>query len=198
MAWVAVDRAIQSTEAWGLDGEVDDWRALRERIHADVCARGLDPARGCFTQAYGEPALDASLLLMAEVGFIAADDPRYVATVEAIERDLLRDGFLLRYDTGQADDGLPPGEGAFLACSFWLVDAWLMIGRRADAEALFERLLGVRNDLGLLAEEFDPRVGRLCGNFPQAFSHVGLINSAYNLSRSAKPTEQRSGQPTAA
>ena len=135
---------------------------------------------------------------MAEVGFIAVDDSRYVATVEAIERELMRDGFLLRYDTGQADDGLPPGEGAFLACSFWLVDAWLMIGRRADAEALFERLLGVRNDLGLLAEEFDPRVGRLCGNFPQAFSHVGLINSAYNLSRSAKPTEQRSGQPTAA
>ena len=198
MAWVAVDRAIQSTEAWGLDGEIDDWRALRERIHADVCARGLDPARGCFTQAYGEPALDASLLLMAEVGFIAADDPRYVATVEAIERELMRDGFLLRYHTGQADDGMPPGEGAFLACSFWLVDAWLMIGRRADAEALFERLLGVRNDLGLLAEEFDPRVGRLCGNFPQAFSHVGLINSAYNLSRSAKPAEQRSGQPTAA
>jgi len=198
MAWVAVDRAVKGAEAFGLDGEVDRWRGLRDRIHADVCARGVDPARGCFTQSYGRPEMDASLLLLAEVGFVAANDPRYRATVEAIERDLMVDGFLLRYDTGASEDGLPPGEGAFLACSFWLVDAWLMLGRREEAEALFERLLSVRNDLGLLAEEFDPRAGRLCGNFPQAFSHVGLINAAFNLSRGAKPAEQRSGRATPA
>ncbi|HWU80375.1 MAG TPA: glycoside hydrolase family 15 protein [Caulobacter sp.] len=192
MAWVAIDRAVKSVEQFGLDGDVAHWRRLRQRMHDQICARAFDPARGAFTQAYDRPELDASLLLLAEVGFLDADDPRYRATVEAVERDLLRDGFLLLYDTGAADDGLPPGEGAFLACSFWLVDAWLMIGRRDDAQALFERLLAVRNDLGLLAEEYDPRAGRLCGNYPQAFSHIGLINAAFNLSRAAKPTEQRS------
>lgn len=196
MAWVAVDRAVKGAEQFGLDGAVDHWRTLRSRMHQDICARGYDPERNTFTQSYGRPGLDASLLLLAEVGFLDADDPRYRGTVEAVERDLLRDGFLLRYDTDAAGDGLPPGEGAFLACSFWLVDAWLMIGRRKEAEALFERLLGVRSDLGLLAEEFDPRAGRLCGNFPQAFSHIGLINAAFNLTRAAKPTEQRSEKPT--
>jgi GH15 family glucan-1,4-alpha-glucosidase len=192
MAWVAIDRAVKSVEQFGLDGDVAHWRGLRQHMHEQICARAFDPARGVFTQAYDRPELDASLLLLAEVGFLDADDPRYRATVEAVEHDLLRDGFLLRYDTGAADDGLPPGEGAFLACSFWLVDAWLMIGRHDDAQALFERLLAVRNDLGLLAEEFDPRAGRLCGNYPQAFSHIGLINAAFNLSRAVKPTEQRS------
>lgn len=196
MAWVAVDRAVKGAEQFGLDGDVEHWRTLRTRIHAEVCARGYDPDRNTFTQSYGRPELDASLLLLAEVGFIGAGDPRYRGTVEAVERELLRDGFLLRYDTGDAGDGLPPGEGAFLACSFWLVDAWLMIGRRADAEALFDRLLAVRSDLGLLAEEYDPRAGRLCGNFPQAFSHIGLINAAFNLTLAAKPTEQRSERPT--
>lgn len=195
MAWVAVDRAIKGAEQFGLDGDVDHWRGLRSRIHDDICVKGFDPVRNTFTQSYDRPELDASLLLLAEVGFLDADDPRFRGTVEAVERELLRDGFLLRYDTGAAEDGLPPGEGAFLACSFWLVDAWLMIGRRNEAEALFERLLAVRSDLGLLAEEFDPRAGRLCGNFPQAFSHIGLINAAFNLTRSAKPTEQRSEQP---
>lgn len=192
MAWVAIDRAVKSVEQFGLDGDVAHWRRLRQHMHDQICARAFDPVRGVFTQAYGRPELDASLLLLAEVGFLTADDPRFRATVEAVERDLLRDGFLLRYDTGAADDGLPPGEGAFLACSFWLVDAWLMIGRHEDAQALFERLIAVRNDLGLLAEEFDPRANRLCGNYPQAFSHIGLINAAFNLSRAAKPTEQRS------
>lgn len=192
MAWVAIDRAVKSVEQFGLDGDVAHWRRLRQHMHDQICARAFDPVRGVFTQAYGRPELDASLLLLAEVGFLTADDPRFRATVEAVERDLLRDGFLLRYDTRAADDGLPPGEGAFLACSFWLVDAWLMIGRHEDAQALFERLLAVRNDLGLLAEEFDPRADRLCGNYPQAFSHIGLINAAFNLSRAAKPTEQRS------
>ncbi len=196
MAWVAIDRAVKGVEQFGLDGPVDRWRALRARMHDDICARGYDAARNTFTQSYGRPELDASLLLLAEVGFLDADDPRYRGTVEAVERELMRDGFLLRYDTGAADDGLPPGEGAFLACSFWLVDAWLMIGRRAEAEALFERLLAVRSDLGLLAEEYDSRAGRLCGNFPQAFSHIGLINAAFNLTRAAKPTEQRSEKPT--
>jgi GH15 family glucan-1,4-alpha-glucosidase len=195
MAWVAVDRAVKGAEQFGLDGDVDHWRGLRDRIHADICARGFDPVRNAFTRAYGGPGMDASLLLLAQVGFLDADDPRFHGTVEAVERDLLRDGFLLRYDTDAGEDGLPPGEGAFLACSFWLVDAWLMIGRRAEAEALFERLLAVRNDLGLLAEEFDPRAGRLCGNFPQAFSHIGLISSAFNLTRAAKPSEQRSEKP---
>ena len=198
MAWVAVDRAVKGAEQFGLDGDVDRWRDQRERMHADICARGYDPAKNAFTQSYGRPEMDASLLLLAEVGFLDADDPRYRGTVEAVERELMRDGFLLRYDTAASEDGLPPGEGAFLACSFWLVDAWLMIGRREEAEALFERLLAVRNDLGLLAEEFDPRAGRLCGNFPQAFSHIGLINAAFNLSRPAKPAEQRSEKPSRA
>ncbi len=192
MAWVAIDRAIKAVEQFGLDGDVERWTELRSRIHADVCARGYDAARNTFVQSYGRGELDASLLLLAELGFLEADDPRFRGTVEAIERELLRDGFLLRYDTAATQDGLPPGEGAFLACSFWLVDAWLMLGRRADAEALFDRLLAVRNDLGLLAEEYDPRNGRLVGNFPQAFSQIGLINAAFNLTRAAKPTEQRS------
>ena len=196
MAWVAIDRAIGASEEFGLDGETDRWRALRTRIHDSICAHGYDAARNTFVQSYGRPELDACLLLLAPVGFLTADDPRFRGTVEAIERDLLRDGFLLRYDSTATPDGLPPGEGAFLACSFWLVDAWLMLGRREDAEVLFERLLAVRNDLGLLAEEYDPVAGRMCGNFPQAFSHVGLINTAFNLTRAAKPTEQRSGRST--
>ncbi|WP_068876265.1 MULTISPECIES: glycoside hydrolase family 15 protein [unclassified Phenylobacterium] len=191
MAWVALDRGVRSAEQFGLDGDLDRWRSLRARMHESICAHGYDAERNTFVQAYGRPELDASLLLLAEVGFLAADDPRFRGTVEAVERNLLRDGFLLRYDTQTAQDGLPPGEGAFLACSFWLVDAWLMLGRRDDAEALFARLLAVRNDLGLYAEEYDPKAGRMCGNFPQAFSHVGLINSAYNLTRAAKPVQQR-------
>jgi GH15 family glucan-1,4-alpha-glucosidase len=193
MSWVAIDRAVKAVEQFGLDGDATRWRALRAHMHREICAKGFDAAKNSFVQSYGRPELDASLLLLAELGFLDAADPRFRGTVEAVERELMCDGFLLRYDTGAADDGLPPGEGAFLACSFWLLDAYLMIGRRADAEALFERLLSVRNDLGLLAEEFDPRAGRLCGNFPQAFSHIGLINSAYNLTRTTKPAEQRSG-----
>ena len=196
MAWVAIDRGVKTAEQFALDGDIDRWRALRTRMHERICAHGYDASRNTFTQSYGRPELDASLLLLAELGFLDAQDPRFRGTVEAVERELLRDGFLLRYDTGAIDDGLPPGEGAFLACSFWLVDAWLMIGRRKDAEALFERLLAVRSDLGFLAEQYDPKAGRLCGNFPQAFSHIGLINSAFNLTRSAKPTEQRSERPT--
>jgi GH15 family glucan-1,4-alpha-glucosidase len=142
-------------------------------------------------RAYGGKTVDASLLMLAELGFVAPDDPMFVGTVAAIETDLLRDGFVLRYDTERVDDGLPPGEGAFLACSFWLVNAYVLLGRLDDAEALFERLLSIRNDVGLLAEEYDPHARRQVGNFPQAFSHIGLINAAFNLSRAEKPSEQR-------
>lgn len=194
MAWVAVDRAIKGVETFGLEGPLTAWRALRDEIATDVWAHGFDATRNTFTQVYGEPALDASLLLLAQVGFVDARDPRYIGTVQAVERELLVDGFVLRYRTATSDDGLPAGEGAFLACSFWLADAYAMIGREADARVLFERLLAIRNDVGLLAEEYDARVSRFAGNFPQAFSHVGLINTAANLTHAEKPNEQRGAQ----
>jgi GH15 family glucan-1,4-alpha-glucosidase len=193
MAWVAFDRAVRSAEAWGLPGPVERWRAERAAIHADVCANGWDPRQGSFVQAYGSGQLDASLLLIPETGFLPADDPRVTGTVAAVERRLMRDGLLLRYDTGEVSDGLSAGEGAFLACSFWLADAYVLMGRVAEAQALFERLLSLCNDVGLLAEEYDPAARRQLGNFPQAFSHVGLVNTALNLSRRLKPVEQRAG-----
>ncbi len=193
MAWVAFERAIKSAEAFGLEGPIERWRAIRDAIHAEVCDKGFDRQRGTFVRAYGSAALDASALLIPTVGFLAPTDPRVRGTVEAIERELVHDGFVLRYDTEIAADGLPPCEGAFLACSFWLVDALVMLGRQDDASALFERLLALRNDVGLLAEEYDPAAQRLVGNFPQAFSHIALINSAHNLTREEKPAEQRSG-----
>ncbi|MFO1080533.1 MAG: glycoside hydrolase family 15 protein [Reyranellaceae bacterium] len=191
MAWVAFDRAIKAVQRHGLEGPLDEWRKTRARIHAEICDRGFDAARNTFRSAYGATTLDASLLLLAQVGFVESDDPRYVGTVEAIERELLVDGFVNRYSTDRVDDGLHPGEGAFLACSFWLADAWMSIGRRADAERLFARLLAIRNDLGLLAEEYDTRDTCQIGNFPQAFSHVALINTAFNLTRAARPADQR-------
>jgi GH15 family glucan-1,4-alpha-glucosidase len=193
MAWVAFDRTIKSMEAFNLQGPVERWRAIRAAIHAEVCDKGFDRQRGTFVRAYGSTALDASALLIPTVGFLPPTDPRVRSTVTAIERALLRDGFVLRYDTEVAADGLPPREGAFLACSFWLVDALVMLGRFDDARVLFERLLSLRNDVGLLAEEYDPAARRLVGNFPQAFSHIALINSAHNLTRKRKPVEQRSG-----
>lgn len=192
MAWVAVDRAIKGAENFGLEGPMDDWRVLRDQIKTDVWTNGFDYDRGRFKRAYDDATLDASLLLMAQVGFIEPSDPAYVATVEAIERELLVDGFVQRYQTAKADDGLPPGEGAFLACSFWLADAYIMIGREDDAYRLFESLLAIRNDVGLLAEEYDSAACRFAGNFPQAFSHIGLINTASNLTHAKKPNEQRS------
>jgi GH15 family glucan-1,4-alpha-glucosidase len=194
MAWVGVDRAIKTVERSSLDGPVDRWRRLRQEIHDEVCTRGFDPERGTFTQSYGSTALDASLLLLASVGFLEADDPRFVGTVDAIQRELCRDGFVLRYPTDESDDGLPPGEGAFLPCTFWLVDALALLGRREEATELFERLLGLANDVGLLAEEYDARAGRLLGNFPQAFTHIGLVDSALLLSReeSDAPAAERS------
>jgi GH15 family glucan-1,4-alpha-glucosidase len=191
MAWVAFDRAIKGIETWGMKGPLEQWRAERDRIRAEILDKGFDRARNTFRAAYDASHLDASLLLLAQTGFVAPDDPRFVGTVEAIERELLREGFVMRYNTLDVDDGLKPGEGVFLACSFWLADAYVSIGRLGDAEKLFARLLGVRNELGLLAEEYEPRAARLQGNFPQAFSHIALINTAFNLTRSQKPAEQR-------
>jgi GH15 family glucan-1,4-alpha-glucosidase len=191
MAWVAVDRAIKDFERFKLSAPLDHWRALRDKIHEHVCQNGFNPADGTFVQSYGSTALDASLLLIPLLGFLPASDPRVVATVEAIERKLVVDGFVLRYDLGESDDGLAGDEATFLLCSFWLVDCLIMIGRRDDAQRLFDRLLNVRNDLGLLAEEYDPISGRQLGNFPQAFSHIGLVNSAVNLSRAVGAVSQR-------
>ena len=192
MTWVAFDRGVKAMERFQLAGPRDRWCAIRDTIHAEVCANGFDPTRNTFTQAYGSPALDASLLIATLVGFLPPEDPRMIGTVAAIERELLHDGFVLRYRTDETNDGLPPGEGAFLACSFWLADNYALMGRERDAHALFERLLSLRNDVGLLAEEYDPIAGRLLGNFPQAFSHVGLVNTAFNLTRSeVKPAAER-------
>ena len=181
MAWVALDRAVQAVEGLGLAGPVQRWRHLRSEIHEDVCRHGVDPERGTFTQSYGSSALDASLLLIPQVGFLPPTDPRVVRTIDAIQTDLCRDGLVLRYETDGAEDGLPPGEGAFLAASFWLVSALALAGRVGEARTLFARLLAVGNDVGLLAEEYDPLSGHQLGNFPQAFSHIGLVNSALTL-----------------
>src|SRR5215468_425187 len=191
MAWVCFDRAVKAVERYGLAGPIDEWRATREQIHVQVCTLGFDGERNTFRSAYGETTLDASLLLLAQVGFIDCNDPRYIGTVGAIERELLADGFVKRYNTHETDDGLTGSEGAFLACSFWPADAYVSIGREEDAEKLFQRLLAIRNDLGLLAEEYDTAKGRLLGNYPQAFSHVGLINTAFNLTRFHRPADQR-------
>jgi GH15 family glucan-1,4-alpha-glucosidase len=195
MCWVAFDRALKSAEMFGLPGPTETWRTLCREIHDDVCRHGWDEKRNTFTRSYGSHDLDASLLLLAPIGFLKPDNPRYRGTVVAIERELLADGFVLRYDSLKSKDGLPPGEGAFLACSFWLADAYLLLGRRDDAEKLFRRLTGLCNDVGLLAEEYDPRARRQLGNFPQAFSHVALLNTAFNLTRAEKPAEQRADLP---
>jgi GH15 family glucan-1,4-alpha-glucosidase len=185
MAWVAFDRIIKSAERFDLRGPVDHWRAVRDEIFEEVCARSWNPALNSFVQTYrdgeGGGDLDASLLLLPLVGFLRADDPRIRGTVEAIERNLTIDGFVKRYHTADVDDGLPPGEGTFLACSFWLVDNLALQGRIAEARAMFTRLLSLQNDVGLLAEEYDTRAGRMVGNFPQAFSHVALVHTGLNL-----------------
>jgi GH15 family glucan-1,4-alpha-glucosidase len=193
MVWVAFDRAVKSIEEFGFVGPLDHWRRLRQHIHDDICAKGFSTELGAFTQSYGAKDLDASLLMMSLVGFLPPTDKRVHSTVEAIERHLTVDGLVSRYDTRVGTDGMPAGEGTFLACSFWLVDNLVLLGRLNDAHALFERLLSLRNDLGLLSEEYDSTSKRLIGNYPQAFSHIALINSAYNLFRAEKPAEQRSG-----
>jgi GH15 family glucan-1,4-alpha-glucosidase len=183
MAWVGIDRAIRDVELFGFAGPVERWRALRDEIHEEVCREGFDEDLGTFTQSYGSTDLDAATLMIPLVGFLPASDPRVQGTVAAIQDRLLVDGFVLRYDTASRVDGLPGGEGAFLPCTCWLADCLALQGRRDEARALFERVLGVRNDLGLLSEEYDPVAGRLVGNFPQAFSHVSLVGTAMNLSR---------------
>jgi len=193
MAWVAADRMVKLSAATEKDAPTDRWRALRAAIHDDVCRRGLDPGRNAFVQSYGSHDLDASLLMIPLVGFLPIDDPRVRGTVAAIERQLVVDGFVQRYPTESGVDGLPPGEGVFLACSFWLVDNLVLLGRDADARRLYDRLLALRNDVGLLAEQYDPRARRLLGNFPQALSHIALVNSACNLSQSACPARHRAG-----
>jgi GH15 family glucan-1,4-alpha-glucosidase len=191
MAWVALDRAVKAVEQFGLAGPAGRWRGLRDEIHAEVCRDGYDAERKTFTQYYGSSELDASLLMIPLVGFLPPSDPRVAGTVEAVQRELLHDGFVRRYTTSAEVDGLPGGEAAFLVCTFWLADNLALLGRRREARRLFERILGLRNDLGLLSEEYDPAARRLVGNFPQALSHVGLINTAYNLTTIHGPAEHR-------
>jgi GH15 family glucan-1,4-alpha-glucosidase len=194
MAWVAVDRAVKAVENFGADGPVDKWRKLRADIHQQVCTQGFDPKLNAFVQYYGSKDPDASLLMLPLVGFLPADDPRMVGTVAYIQKHLHRDGFIDRYPTREKVDGLPPGEGAFLLCTFWLADNLALQGRYAEARDIFERLLDLRNDVGLLSEEYDATHKRLLGNFPQAFSHVGLINTAYNFAKVHGPAEDRPKQ----
>jgi GH15 family glucan-1,4-alpha-glucosidase len=193
MAWVAFDRAVKAIERFGREGPLEKWRRLRDQVKDEICERGYDRSRGTFTQSYGGRELDASLLMMPLVGFLPATDERMRGTVRAIERELMRDGFVCRYspDGSERVDGLPSGEGVFLACTFWLADNYALEGRADEARVVFERVLAAANDVGLLSEEYDPAEQRLLGNFPQAFSHVGLINTAHNLSQAVKPAEHR-------
>jgi GH15 family glucan-1,4-alpha-glucosidase len=192
MCWVAIDRAIKCVERFGFEGPVERWRPLRETIHEDVCRHGYSEELGAFREAYGEENLDASTLLIPLVGFLPPDDLRVVSNVETIRRELTEDGFVRRYDQGESKDGLPGREAHFIACSLWLADNLALMGRDDEAREIFERVLAVRNDLGLLAEQYDPADGCQLGNFPQAFSHVGIINTAHNLSHREGPAEHRS------
>lgn len=200
MAWVAFDRAIKDAEKEGLNAPLARWRRVRERIHAQVCKLGFNRANNTFVQSYESKFLDASLLLIPQVGFLPADDPRVLGTISAIEKHLLVNGLLLRYSTATRVDALPAGEGTFLACSFWLADCYALTGRRDEAEALFERLLALGNDVGLFAEEYDPRAKRMLGNFPQALTHMSLVNTARLLSmpeKQAKRASARGERPAA-
>ena len=194
MAWVAFDRGAKIAKEFGLEGPVERWSEVALEIHRDVCANGYDPDVGSFVQSYGSKWLDGSLLLIPTMGFLPPDDPRIAGTVRAVEQRLLRDGFVMRHDPAEVETGLAHGEGAFLACSFWLADALMLTGREDEARRLFGRLLALRNDVGLLSEEYDVGAGRLVGNFPQAFSHIALVNTAQNLARPSKPAEQRAGE----
>jgi len=181
MAWVALDRTVRDAERFKLQAPLERWRQVRDHMHATICEFGFDSSRNTFTQSFGSSELDASLLLISVVGFLPPEDPRVRGTIAAIEQDLVVDGFVLRYRTKVGIDGLPPGEGAFLPCSFWLADNYTLQNRDAEASALFNRLLSLSNDVGLLAEEYDPHAQRQVGNFPQAFSHLALIGTALNL-----------------
>ena len=201
MAWVAFDRAVKDAERYGLDGSVVRWRQVRDAIHAQVCESGFDVRGNSFVQSYGSQHLDASLLLIPQVGFLPPDDPRVRGTIDAIERNLIVNGLVRRYSTATNVDALPPGEGTFLACSFWLADSFVLTGRREEGVALFERLLALRNDVGLLSEEYDASEGHMMGNFPQALTHMALINTAHLLSISelhARHASEQGERPTAA
>jgi len=194
MAWVAFDRVIKDAERDNLEAPLERWRNIRDEIHAEVCERGFDPRRKTFVQSYESAHLDASLLLIPQVGFLPPDDPRVLGTIAAIERDLMLGGLVLRYSTESGVDALPAGEGAFLPCSFWLADCYALCGRRRDGEALFEKLLALRNDVGLFAEEYDPRARRMLGNFPQALTHMALVNTARLLSMPEQEAQSASAQ----
>jgi GH15 family glucan-1,4-alpha-glucosidase len=190
MSWVAFDRAIRTSQEWGREGPVDRWRAIRDEIHDDVCVNGFDQEMGSFVQFYGSKRLDASLLLIPLVGFLPVDDERVVGTIDLIGQRLSRDGLITRYDADEENvgvDGLPPGEGVFLPCSFWYAADLALLGRKDDARALYTRLLGLRNDLGLISEEYDPKTGRMLGNFPQAFTHLAIVACAYVIERGETP-----------
>jgi len=191
MAWVALDRAVRMVERFEPEGPLDRWRALRAKIHDDVCRQGFNAGRNAFVQYYGANELDASLLMIPLVGFLPATDPRVVGTVAAIQRDLMSDGLVRRYSTRPGVDGLPAGEGAFLPCTFWLADNLALSGHYEEARAIFQRLLSTCNDVGLLSEEYDPAAQRQLGNFPQALSHVSLINAAHNLTLAHSPARHR-------
>ena len=191
MAWVAFDRAVKAVERFGNQGPVEQWRKLRSRLHEEICRAAFDPQRNTFTQAYGSRQLDAAVLMLPLVGFLPAKDPRMVGPVATIARELMRDGFVLRYSTEEVGGGWPGGEGVFLPWSFWLAHNCVLQGGREDGTRLCERLLGLCNDVGLLSEEYDPVARRLVGNFPQAFTHVGLLNSAMNLSKKRGPAKAR-------
>jgi GH15 family glucan-1,4-alpha-glucosidase len=186
MAWVAFDRSVKDAEAFKVDCPIERWRAIRDAIHADVCANAFDAKRNTFVQSYGSAYLDASTLLIPQVGFLPPDDPRVLGTIAAVERDLVVDGLVKRYSTATGMDALPTGEGTFLPCSFWLANCLALAGRRRDAVDLFERLLALANDVGLLSEEYDPGARRMLGNFPQALTHMALVNTAHLLSISGK------------
>jgi GH15 family glucan-1,4-alpha-glucosidase len=190
MTWVAFDRGIKSAEQFGFKAPLDRWRSLRGQIHREVCEKGFDPVQNTFVQSYGSQLLDASILLLPSVGFLPASDPRVRGTLAAIEKYMMRDGFVLRHDPREISDEKQPIEGAFLACTLWLADAYVLAGEIAKAQILFDRVVAVANDLGLLAEEFDSGVGRQTGNFPQALTHIALINTAHNLSDAKKPLEK--------
>jgi len=191
MMWVAFDRAVSAVKNFGLEGSIEHWRTIRDRLHAEICDKAFDPELGSFVQAYGSKQLDASTLLIPHVGFLPPDDPRVRGTLAAIDKHLVRDGFVHRYDTRTTEDGLPPGEGVFLACTCWLADNLVLQGRRAEARAIFERVLSVCNDVGLLAEEYDVAGRRQLGNFPQGLSHLALIGTAYNLREPQGPAKER-------
>jgi GH15 family glucan-1,4-alpha-glucosidase len=197
MAWTAMDRAVKAVEQYGLPGDAETWKRIRDEIHAEACERGFDRELNSFVQYYGSKDADASLLLIPLVGFLPATDPRMVGTVKLIQQQLMKDGFVQRYHTHTGIDGLPPGEGVFMLCTFWLADVLAMQGKTDQARQIFEHLLSLRNDVGLLAEEYDPQAKRLIGNFPQAFSHVGLINTARNLDHAHGPAQDRHTQQSA-